>query len=329
MRCIVSGATGCLGSNLTARLLKEGHDVIALGRNVHLGYFLQAQGAQFVALDLAQQKEELQILTKDADVVFHCAALSSPWGRYRDFYQANVLGTQHMLAATPASARFIHVSTPSIYFAFRSQYNLHEDASLPDKPANAYVATKLIAETLVDKAVQEGRIQAITLRPRGIFGPCDRAIFPRILNAERGGRLPLIGSGDQLVDLTYVSNVVDSMLLAVTAPMQYCGRKYNITNDEPMPMVTLLTMLYHALKKPLHIKKLPYALMKWFALADEMAHHLPGMRGEPRLTRYTAGVLAFGQTLNIQAAKKDLAYHPQIRIAEGMEHYARWYYDAL
>lgn len=328
MRCIVSGATGCLGTNLTARLLKEGHDVIALGRNVHLGHFLQAQGAQFVALDLAQKKEELRSLTKDADVVFHCAALSSPWGRYRDFYQANVLGTQHLLAATPLSARFVHVSTPSIYFAFRSQYNLHEDTSLPDKPANAYVATKLIAETLVDKAVREERVQAITLRPRGIFGPYDRTIFPRILNAERGGQLPLIGPGDQWVDLTFVSNVVDSMLLAATAPVQYCGRKYNITNDEPMPMVTFLTMLYRALKKPLRIKKLPYALMKWFALADEMVHRLPGVRGEPRLTRYTAGVLAFGQTLNIQAAKKDLAYHPKIRIAEGMEHYARWY-DAL
>lgn len=329
MRCIVSGATGCLGANLTARLLKEGHDVIALGRNIHLGHSLQAQGAQFIALDLAQQKEELQSFTKNADVVFHCAALSSPWGRYCDFYQANVRGTQHMLEATPSSARFVYVSTPSIYFAFRSQYNLHEETSLPDKPANAYVATKLIAETLVDEAIQEERVQAITLRPRGIFGPFDRAIFPRILNAERRGQLPLIGPGDQLVDLTYVSNVVDSMLLAATAPVQYCGRKYNITNDEPMPMATLLTMLYHALKKPLRIKKLPYALMKWFAFADEMVHRLPGVRGEPRLTRYTAGVLAFGQTLDIQAAKKDLAYHPQIRIAEGMELYARWYYDGL
>lgn len=329
MRCLVSGATGCLGTNLTTRLLEAGHDVIALGRNLHLGHFLQAQGAQFVAVDLVHQKEELRSLAQEADVIFHCAALSSPWGRYRDFYQANVLGTQHMLAATPESARFIHVSTPSIYFDFRSQYNIPEDTPLPEKPANAYVATKLIAETLVDEAVQAGRIQAITLRPRGIFGPGDRAVFSRLLNAERHGRLPLIGSGDQWVDLTYVSNVVDSMLLAATAPMAYCGRQYNITNDEPMPMITLLTMLYDALKRPLRVKKLPYTLMKWFALADEMAHRLPGVRGEPRLTRYTAGVLAFGQTLNIQAAKKDLAYHPKICIAEGIKRYARWYAGAV
>ena len=329
MRCIVSGATGCLGSNLTAHLLNEGHDVIALGRNIHLGNFLKAKGAQFVEIDITQQKEELKVLTKNADVVFHCAALSSPWGRYHEFYQANVLGTQNMLEGTPSSARFVHVSTPSIYFAFRHQYNLHEETSLPNKPANAYVATKLIAEALVDKAFQEERVQSITLRPRGIFGPFDRAIFPRILNAERKGQLALIGSGNQLVDLTYVSNVVDSMLLAAAAPVQYCGRKYNITNDEPMPLIMLLTMLYHALKKPLRIKKLPYALMKWFALVDEIAHRLPGVHSEPRLTRYTAGVLALGQTLDIRAVKKDLGYHPKIQIAEGMKLYARWYDERL
>ena len=324
MRCVVTGATGCLGLNLTKRLITEGCEVIALGRNQRLGAILSRLGAQFVTMDLSEQ-ERLQRLTRHTEIIFHCAALSSPWGSYKDFYQANVIGTQHVIAATPHDARLIHVSSPSIYFDFSEKHHIREDEELPIKPVNHYIKTKRLAESLIDKAHKERHLQVITLRPRALFGPYDRAIFPRILKAERNGVLPIIGTGENIIDITFVDNVVESLILASKAESQHCGKKYNITNDEPQQLITIITTLYHVLHKPLKVKYIPYSIAKNIAHCLEVLYRLPFITAEPRLTAYSAGVLALGQTLNIEAAKKDLGYKPIVSIAEGLQHFAHWY----
>ncbi|CEG55622.1 NAD-dependent epimerase/dehydratase family protein [Legionella fallonii] len=325
MRCVVTGATGCLGLNLTQRLVQEGHEVMALGRNQHLGALLSQFGAQFVALDL-NEKTRLQQLMQNAELIFHCAALSSPWGPYKDFYHANVVGTQHVIAATPSTARLIHVSSPSVYFDFTEKHQIKEEDVLPSKPVNHYIKTKRLAESLIDQAHQEQRIQVITIRPRALFGPYDRAIFPRLLKAERNGVLPLIGSGENIIDITFVDNVVESLILAAQAKNQFLGKKYNITNDEPQKLTSLITELYRALGKPLKVKYIPYSIAKNIAHCLEILYRLPFITQEPRLTAYSAGVLALGQTLNIEAAKTDLGYKPIVSVAEGMQRFAHWYH---
>lgn len=52
-----------------------------------------------------------------ADVLVHSAALSSPWGRWSEFHEANVAGTEAMidLAQRSRIRRFVFVSSPSIY----------------------------------------------------------------------------------------------------------------------------------------------------------------------------------------------------------------------
>ncbi|AWN75440.1 SDR family NAD(P)-dependent oxidoreductase [Legionella anisa] len=324
MACVVTGATGCLGLNLTQRLVADGHEVIALGRNEQLGKILTQSGARFISLDLLD-KEKLKKVARDAQTIFHCAALSSPWGRYKDFYEANVQGTQHVIEATPPNARLVHVSSPSIYFNFTEQHNIKEDAALPSKPANDYVKTKLLAESLVDKAFQEKNMNVITIRPRAIFGPYDRAILPRILQNEKNGILPIIGNGENRVDITYVENVVESLLLAAQANQQFCGKKYNITNGEPKTLMTIISELFSALQKPFIPKFIPYSIAKTYAGCMEKLYNLPFIHKEPRLTRYSAAVLCMGQTLNIEAAQKDLGYQPKITITQGIDRFAKWY----
>lgn len=324
MLSVVTGATGCLGFALTKRLLNDGHQVIALGRNPLIGASLKVLGAHFIQMDLADF-DGLKHICKNADFLFHCAALSSPWGKYHDFYNANVQGTRHVVHATPSKARLIHVSTPSIYFDFTEKHNILENSTLPVKPANYYVQTKLIAENIVDNAGIEQKLQAITIRPRGIFGPNDRAIFPRLLQAERKGILPLVGTGENIIDITYVDNVVESMVLAAHANEQYIGKKYNITNDDPRALIDIIQRLYRSLNKTLSIRKLSYFKAQIAALMLEHTYRLARIKKEPRLTRYTAAVLAKGQTLNIDAAKKDLQYRPKVSIDEGIQRFADWY----
>lgn len=325
MKCVVTGATGCLGMNLTKRLVAEGHEVIALGRNEALGKIITQLGANFVALDITNLAS-LKQYTVDAAVIFHGAALSSPWGRYKDFYQANVVGTENVIAATPDGVRLVHVSSPSIYFDFTERHHIKESDPLPRKPANHYVKSKRLAEDLVDRAFREKQLNVITLRPRAIFGPFDRAIFPRLLSAEKNGILPLVGSGDNVIDITFVDNVVESLLLAAHAGHQYCGNKYNITNDEPQTLIEIVTLLYQVLQRPLKVNYLPYSLVKIVAGCLEAIYRLPLLGSkEPPITAYSAGVLALGQTLNIDAAKRDLGYRPIYSLAEGIERFANWY----
>lgn len=324
MRCLVTGATGCLGINLTKRLVNDGHEVIALGRNQQLGKQISQLGARFIAVDLSD-KDALQKSAENTEVIFHCAALSSPWGRYKDFYQANVLGTHNLINATPKQARFIHVSSPSIYFDFSEKHDIKEDSPLPRKPVNYYVKTKLLAEALIDKAFLEQDLQVITLRPRAIFGPYDRAILPRLLKAEKKGVLPIVGQGNNLIDVTYVDNVVESLILASRAGVHCHGKKYNITNDDPQTLVSIVHLLFESLERKVQLKFIPFALAKKIGQCLELLYRFPLINAEPRLTAYSAGVLALGQTLNIEAAKKDLAYKPIISIAEGMQSFAKWY----
>jgi nucleoside-diphosphate-sugar epimerase len=324
MQCLVTGATGCIGLNLTKRLISEGYTVVALGRNPQIGAVLTQLGAQFIAKDL-KEADWLKYLAVDMDVIFHCAALSSPWGRYQDFYEANVLGTQHVLDAVAEKTRLIHVSSPSIYFDFKEKFNIKEHDLLPKKPINHYVKTKLQAETLVDTAFMQRQLNVITIRPRAIFGPHDRAILPRLLKAEKNGVIPVVGSGTNLIDVTYVDNVVESLLLAAHADATCFGKKYNITNDEPHTLNAILSLLFNALQKKIQFKYIPLAVAKKIAQGLELIYSLPFIQQEPRLTAYSAGVLALGQTLNIDAAKKELGYKPIISIEQGMQHFAKWY----
>lgn len=116
-RIWVTGATGGLGQSLVTRLLADRATVMATGRNTLTGAQLQALGASFEALDLTQMSGEdwCQRLSSD-DIVIHCAALSSPWGPYDDFYQVNVVATERLAQAAlkVGVQRFVHISTPSI-----------------------------------------------------------------------------------------------------------------------------------------------------------------------------------------------------------------------
>ena len=213
MKILVTGATGFLGKRLALRLSELGYEVTATGRNTLVGVDLEKQGICFRKTDL-QDTESIINACKNKDYVFHCGALSSPWGKYKDFYNTNILGTKNIIQGCKENSvkRLIHVSTPSIYFDFKDKLNISEKDPLPDKPVNDYAKTKLLAEQEIDKAHQEG-LPVITIRPRAIFGPGDTSILPRLIKANNKRFIPVIGDKKVLVNITYVENAVDALLL--------------------------------------------------------------------------------------------------------------------
>jgi len=222
MNMLVTGGTGFLGKRLAMALLERGHRVRILGRNMAPVQALLAQGARPVVADL-RDRDAVIAACAGVDVVFHVGALSAPWGRRADFFETNVGGTESVLAGCRAHGvkRMIYVSSPSVVFDGRDQRLLTEDAPYPRRFASIYSLTKKIGEDRV-RAAQE--LETVILRPKAIFGPGDSSLLPRLIAAARQGRLPQIGDGRNLVDLTYVDNVVHALLLACEAQAAATGQ---------------------------------------------------------------------------------------------------------
>ena len=325
-RVWVTGATGGLGQAVVRRLLAEGCCVMATGRNTVIGAKLMQQGAHFMALDIGQLSvnDWCQYL-RTGDTVIHCAALSSPWGKYAHFHQVNVIGTRHLAAAALKMkvSRLIHVSTPSIYFDFSDRINLNESCALPH-PVNFYAKTKLAAEIELYLLAAQG-LNTVVIRPRAIFGENDTVLMPRLLRAYRNGTMPLIAQGQALIDITYVDNVAHALFLATTVALDFSdgqAKIYNITNGEPMRVREIFEQLFTGLAVPVRFKKVPWPLAHNYA---KLLQWLGNMRNkEPLLTPYSAGVLAFSQTLDISKARTELGYAPLVRIAQGLARYIAW-----
>lgn len=326
MRILVTGATGFLGRATALRLHADGHQVTALGRNRAVGEALAALGPAFVAADLADA-EAIAQACRHQDAVVHSGAISSIWGPYEDFHRTNVLGTRHVVAGCQSHGvkRLVNISSPTVYFDFTDRYNLREDAPLPRRGVNAYAVTKLLAEAEVAAGARQG-LETVNLRPRGIFGPGDTAILPRLIRANERGLLPLIGREDPTLDLTYVDNVVDAIVTALTAP-DAVGRTYNLTNGTPIKLWQTLDRIFTLLEVPMHGKRMSYRGAYAAAWAMELAARATSGR-EPVLTRYTVGVLSKSMTLDIGAARRDLDYAPRIDMEAGMARFVAWWREA-
>jgi nucleoside-diphosphate-sugar epimerase len=325
MNMLVTGGTGFLGKALARRLVKEGHHITIIGRNEQVGRQLEAEGMTFVQADLSDQEAMIKAC-QQKDYVFHCGALSSPWGKYYDFYQTNVSGTKNIIAGCKEHhvKRLIHVSTPSIYAYYSNRENITEDSSLPKRLINHYAQTKYLAEQEIDQAYENG-LPVITIRPRAIFGPGDNAIIPRLIEANDKIGVPIINDGRALIDFTYIDNVVDALLLCMNSPEHTLGQKYNITNGHPMLLRDILEKLFKSLYINWNKRKVNYHFLFLLASCMELFYKTFMLKKEPVLTKYTVSVLSHTQTLNIDAAKNDLGYEPRVSIDEGIQEFSKWW----
>jgi nucleoside-diphosphate-sugar epimerase len=324
MKALVTGATGFLGGALTSRLKNMNWDVTALGRNTSKLDELEALGIKTEQIDL-NDKSGLNEAFKEQEVVFHCAAFPSPWGNYEKFYQANVIGTRNVVEACQLNKvkRLVYVSTPSIYFDYKSRIDVKETDPLPE-PVSNYAATKLLAEEEVDKAFANG-LATITIRPRALFGPGDTVIFPRLIPRLQSGRLPILGDGENIVDLTYIENVVDALLLCAESPPNTLGKKYNISNGEPVKIWELVGRICDELDLPHPKRKISHPVANGVATALELLYGLIPSHPEPPLTRISVSMLANNTTLDISAAKNELGYKPKVSVDEGFDLFMEWW----
>lgn len=326
MKILVTGATCGLGRNAVEYLRRQGIKVIATGNNPAMGTLLTKIGAEFIHADLTNLvSAQAKAMLAGVDTLWHCSSFTSPWGTEQAFELANVRATRRLgeWAAAYGVENFIHISSPAIYFDYHHHRNIQEDFR-PARFANEFARSKAAGEEVIQQlALSNPQTHFTILRPQGLFGPHDTVMLPRLLQMIKYyGTLLLPRGGDALVDMTYLENAVHAMWLATQSQNTQSGRAYNITNQQPRPLRTIVQHLLEELDMPCRIRSVPYPMMDIMARAMEKLGNKAGK--EPILTHYGVAKLNFDLTLDTQRAELELGYRPQVSLDEGIIRTARW-----
>lgn len=323
-RILITGATGFLGKYLVNQFIREGYEVLALGRNIKSGKLLENMGAKFCIGDFTN-KNECAPYFKNIDYVVHAGALSTVWGKWEDFYNINVNGTRNIcqLCVENNIKRLVYISSPSVYSGKLHRFNIKENEFDSNNELNYYIKSKILSEEVINEFNSSG-LYTVTIRPRGLFGIGDTSLIPRILKANGKIGIPLFNKGENYVDITCVENVAYACLLCVRSD-NIKGEIFNITNGEPMQFKCILEMFLSAIGETPRYLKLPFGFVYSISSVLEKMYKVLNKSGEPMLTRYTVCTLAFSQTLDISNAKKKLGYKPVKTISEGIVCYGEWW----
>jgi nucleoside-diphosphate-sugar epimerase len=330
---LVTGASGFIGLAITRALVARGCRVVALNRSAPPALAALERGGQvrIVRADLAD-KDAVVAAAAGVEAVFHVAGRPGLVGRYADFYDANVRGTEHVLHAmrTHRIEKLVHTSTPSVVHPGGDLEGGDESLPYADHFASAYPETKAIAEraVLAASGTELGggkRLWTVAIRPHLVWGPDDPNFAPRILARARRGRLALVGGGVKRVDATHLDAAVHAHLCAFDrlGPGAACaGRPYFIAQGEPMPLRELVFRFLRAAGLPERARSIPLPIALALGTAVETAYRTfrPGV--EPPLTRFVAEQLGTAHWYRLDAARRDLGYEAPLRTDEGFRRLA-------
>ena len=297
MRIAVTGASGFVGGAVCRAAVAAGHHVYAFGRRHHLDP-AHVGGAPYQSWDITAAPLPQP---PDVEAVVHCAGSVTDWGTRAAMLAVNRDGTRRVLEAFP-KARFVHVSTASVYDPYLPTVRAREDEAAAEPP-DPYGHSKAAAENVVRTI----RPDAVILRPHAVYGPGDTTLLPRLLESVRGKHLIAVGTGRQLMSLTSIDNLTQACLLATSATSAPPG-VYNITDAAPLTLDAALRAFLKARGIDAEPRYLPLRPALALAAAAEAAALLT--RRPPRLTRYAVRHLGVERTLDISAACRHLGYRP-------------------
>ena len=229
MKYLVTGGGGFIGSNIVERLVREGHDVrvldnFATGRRENLD---SLQGKFVLIEGDIRDYWTVEEAVSGVDFVLHQAALGSVPRSVKNpltSNEVNVNGTLNVLAAARRAKvkKLILASSSSIYGDAKA---LKKSETLPFAPLSPYAATKVAGEYYARLFWELYKVPTVSLRYFNVFGPHQNpegdyaAVIPKFIRAVICGETPVVyGDGEQSRDFTFVDNVVEANLLAVTHP---------------------------------------------------------------------------------------------------------------
>jgi nucleoside-diphosphate-sugar epimerase len=325
MKTLVTGGGGFLGGVIVRMLRERGDQVVSISRSSYPA--LTALGVAQVQADLTDKAAVINV-AEGCDSIFHVAAKAGIWGSYNDFYQANVTGTEHVLEACRVHGitKLVYTSSPSVVFDGSDVENGDESLPYPRHYEAHYPKTKALAEQLV-VAANGPMLATVALRPHLIWGPGDNHLVPRIITKGKSGKLRKIGNRPCLVDTVYVDNAARAHLQAadnLKPGSPVAGKAYFISNGEPIPLWEMVNLILAAAGIAPVTASISRNTAYTMGILCEGFWRLFKLPGEPPMTRFVAKELATAHWFNINAARKDFGYHPEVSLDAGMKHLKQW-----
>jgi nucleoside-diphosphate-sugar epimerase len=307
---LVTGGLGLIGHNVVARLERLGHSVIVTDTQTNYGLvpqdelnYLMAERRKKIStdrifkIDISDQSGIDWLVAKhQPDTIIHMASFP----RQKVVNANPQLGSRAMseglLNLLEASkkhkvCKFLYISSSMVYGDFVD--DVSETAEC--RPQGQYGIMKLAGEWLVRDYTRSSGIAHTIIRPSAVYGPLDvedRVIAKFMLTAMRGGTLKVNGAGETL-DFTYVDDAADGIVAAALSENTN-NKTYNITKSHSRSLLD----------------------------AANLAVKIVG-RGTIEVRDKDADFPSRG-ALNIDEARQDFGYFPQVDVEEGFQAYYEW-----
>lgn len=330
---LVTGGGGFLGKAVCRQLRERGYQVRSFSRGAYPE--LEAMGVE------CRQGSLHELLSVTAALegcsgVFHCAGNVDVWGRWKDLYATNVMGTEHVLAGmrTHGIQNVVFTSSPSVVCTSHSLKGVNESQPYPTRYLSAYPETKALAEKRVMSAHGKG-VHTVSIRPHFIWGPGDPHLLANLIVARKKNLLRPIGSRTNLVDAIYVDNAAQAHIQAfetlVQDPTRVGGKVYFVGQESPVNLWGFIDrMLESAGMDPLHTTRaVPLPVAYGFGYLCEKLYAWRGIYDRlPPMTRFIALQMANSGYFSHAQAERDFGYHPTVSIETGLARLRAFAFDS-
>ncbi len=317
---LVTGATGCIGSNLIVKLLEEGYDVRGFHRSNSNPLALRDVALKRTIGDV-RDKTSLRAAIKGCDIIFHTAAIVSFWRPMREEQlDVNVNGTRNVvdLCVELGVQKLVHTSSVAA-LGYRTDGGLIDEQT----PFNwderiTYKYSKRLAELEILRGVERG-LNASIVNPTVVIGPRDPYVHGgQIVRDISRQRVPAYVKGG--MNIVSVHDVVTGHLAAALRGRP--GERYilggvNLTHRDVFALVA----------KVLHARTPRIKAPVWAVRAIARACDVIGTMShkQPWITSELISGVGMNNWYSIEKANRELGYEPtsiEQAIREAFEWYA-------
>jgi len=320
---VVLGGTGFIGSHLAERLARNA-EVTVVSTKGSWPWREFPPGIRFVSLDLAAPDGQraldgvLAQATRVINLIGALARASTPSHRYTRLHVDAVHRIMTALAASRVRrSRLIHVSTTGV---LGPTGTTPRDEEAPPRPGNLYERTKLEGETIALAGRRPAR-EVVIVRPGLVYGPRDLHLLAWF-RAIAGGTYRPISKGRATWQPIFVDDVARGIERALEIPAAD-GQTFHLAGVERVTVAELGARIARALDKPPPRASVPYPLAMAAGALFEAAYGT--WKSDPPLTRARVRTMTEDRVYAIDRAARLLAFHPAIRLDEGVPRAVAWY----
>jgi dihydroflavonol-4-reductase len=306
--CLVTGATGFVGSAVARVLLKAGHPVRVLARPHSNRGNLKGLSVEIVQGSL-EDPASLAAAVAGCRYLFHVAADYRLWvPNPAAMFRANVGGTRELMLAALAARveRIVYTSSVATLGIVPREVADEETPSRAEDMIGPYKRSKFDAEAVVRGLVAQQSLPAVIVNPSTPIGPGDIKPTPtgRLIVEAARGRVP--GFVDTALNVVHVEDVAVGHLLAAEAGE--VGRRY-ILGGENLSLAEILAEVARLTGRRPPSFKIPYAAILLVAAGAEAWARLTGR--EPFVTLDGARMSKKKMFFSSARAVRELGYAPR------------------